>query len=103
MAQRAVAIAARYSSCLSVIREIDLFNMGSASGHRPLAVRLIARSMEEVAPSGAFSAVWAARKLADKITASGTCSVRQTSLIIIPQYNPLGGNSLTFDAPPPRC
>src|SRR5258708_6601314 len=109
MAQRAVAIAARYSSCLSVKRETDLFNIGSASGHCPFAVSSIARSTEEVAPWGAFSAVWAARKLAAKNAASGTCSVRQTVLVIakedsrIQQYNPPGGNPLRFDGLLRRC
>src|SRR6266576_2952222 len=82
MAQRAVAIAARYSSCLSAKREIDLFNTGSAAAQCPFAVRSIARSTEELATGGAFSAVWAARKLATRIAASGTRSIRQTILVI---------------------
>src|SRR5436189_3840691 len=49
MAQRAVAIAARYSSCLSVVflsggREIASLRVGRASRQRPLAARSIACS-----------------------------------------------------------
>src|SRR2546430_11512601 len=84
IAQRAVAIATRYSSCLSVKREIDLFNIGSASTQCPFAVRSIARSTEDVATGGAFSAGRAARKLAPRNAARGGRNITRNILLLAP-------------------
>src|SRR5438445_4537387 len=88
MAQRAVAIATRYSSCLSNACDSDLFSNGRASWQRPFAARSMACSAEvETAAAGDdFRATWAKRGAAEHAIDLAARSEEHTSELQSRQY-----------------
>src|SRR5438034_1900347 len=84
MAQRAVAIATRYSTCLSNACDSDFFSTGRASWQPPFAARSMACSAEvETAAAGDnFRGTWAKRGAAVRIAPNRPAEPRQSPLDI---------------------
>src|SRR5947199_10817669 len=82
MAQRAVAIATRYSTCLSNACDSDFFSTGRASWQPPFAARSMACSAEvETAAAGDnFRGTWAKRGAAVRIAPNRPAEPRQSPL-----------------------